>query len=294
MRDHVPSMRTTLIGRTLKRWMDAEGLHKSEVARRLGVSPSRVSRLLSGKRGANPADIGGIAALCHIGATERDQVLRLAENLRDDTWVQPTQAGPPGDLDAIHHAEQHARHLTVFQPDLVPDLLQVAAYTRLLLRSHPPVTEQEMERRIRLHQDRRTAALNPHEARGERARQPAQFQFLLPERVLRQTGLEPRLQQEQLGHLLQAGLQPNVDIRILPTSASTVRAGHPFYLCEFEEQRTAVCLANLNSVTVLEDDATVTGYHELAAKLRAAAMDPDESRAFLSSAAASHRPTAHV
>jgi transcriptional regulator with XRE-family HTH domain len=300
MQDLVPTMRNAMLGRMLRKHMRTKGMWASELARKLGVSPSKVSRMLSGKRPGNLADVGGFAALCELTSVDRDLVIHLAQNTNVEPWVELYRSAVPEEPEMILHTEQTAQRVTIFEPATVPDLLQVADYTRALLRSHPLVVDREIEQRVALRQGRQQALnldtapayIIDDESETNNPQPPTQFQFLLSEQAVRWPVANPKIMCAQLRHLLRTGVQPNVQIRIIPTVNQIITADHSFYLCDFDEQLSAACLIHLNAITILEDTATVNGYRRLVAALETSALDTDRSRAFLS--AGVHKLSAEI
>lgn len=307
MRDHVPNMRAALLARKLRAWLDGEGLWPSEVARRLGTSPSKISRLLSGKRGVRPADIGGLAALCHVTGADRADAVHLSEIGYDPTWVQTYRGQPPATPAMMLLGEETARRATVFHPLLVPDLVQLDHYTRTHLGTSPLIADTDME--ARLDQLRaRQSVVDPgrtspimngvptRDAQGGqehlvrrptrnvdgRSRPPTQFVFYIGESAMLSVPVRPEVMVAQLRYLLRLGASPSIDVRIVPMSAGLWWAGcSPFSLFEFEAQIPAVCLVNLTSVTVLEDKDTVRGYQRALEDLDTAALSIEKSRNLL-------------
>ncbi|MGH3800378.1 MAG: helix-turn-helix domain-containing protein, partial [Pseudonocardiaceae bacterium] len=61
-----PTIRSRELGEGLRQAMQEAGLTGKQAAQTLGVSPSFVSMLLSGKRGASEADIAAFLGVCRI------------------------------------------------------------------------------------------------------------------------------------------------------------------------------------------------------------------------------------
>jgi hypothetical protein len=76
--DHVTTVRSRELGQTLQRAMEDSGHNGSEMASLLGWSPSKMSRLLSGKRLASLVDIAAMLAMCRVVGRRRDEILELA------------------------------------------------------------------------------------------------------------------------------------------------------------------------------------------------------------------------
>jgi predicted XRE-type DNA-binding protein len=77
MRDREPTIRTRELGEGLRRAMERAGLDQKGAAEKLGWSQSRVSRLLSGKRGGT-----------EVTGAERDRLLGMCREQNTPGWLQ--------------------------------------------------------------------------------------------------------------------------------------------------------------------------------------------------------------
>ena len=88
MRDREPTVRARELGESIRQAMRKADIRSHEVARQLGWSGSRVSRLLSGKRGGSVQDVIAVLALCGVHGKERDRLLALSEEHEHPNWFQ--------------------------------------------------------------------------------------------------------------------------------------------------------------------------------------------------------------
>ena len=72
-----PTIRSRELGDGLRQAMEQAGLTGKQAAQTLGWSPSFVSMLLSGKRGASEVDIAALLGVCRVKGPERDRLLAL-------------------------------------------------------------------------------------------------------------------------------------------------------------------------------------------------------------------------
>lgn len=264
MGDHQRTMRVAIVGRALTKWRATSGLLLHDLALKTGVSVATLSRLSAGKRCASLLDVGGLAAACDATGAERVEVVRLVEIGQQDSWTQFNHEQMSDELNVLHHVEHNARHVVVSHAQLIPELLQVPEY------------RQEEARRNVLHSTT-SREINKQKFPATR------WRFLVHEQAVRDLTPDPDILRKQVDHLLLMGQQPNVEIQIVPASIRTASGGHSFYLCEFDDQPDAVCLLHVNAATVFETTTVVDAYRRLAATLRTAAMDTDESHTFLTS-----------
>ncbi|MGH3916606.1 MAG: helix-turn-helix domain-containing protein [Pseudonocardiaceae bacterium] len=95
MHDREPTIRSRELGEELDRAMRQAGLDQKSIAQLLGWSQSRVSRLLSGKRGASEVDVSAFLAMCQVTGAERDRLLALCREQRTPGWLQQHGAHLP-------------------------------------------------------------------------------------------------------------------------------------------------------------------------------------------------------
>jgi len=88
MLDREPTIRSRELGDGLRRAMQQAGLNGKQAAHLLGWSPSWVSRLLSGKRGATELDVAAFLGVCRIKGLERDRLLVLCQEQHTPGWFQ--------------------------------------------------------------------------------------------------------------------------------------------------------------------------------------------------------------
>jgi transcriptional regulator with XRE-family HTH domain len=145
MKDRVPTIRSRELGEELRRAMKHAGYSASDMARQLDWSSSRVSRLLSGKRGGSALDVSAFIAVCGIRSPEKERLMGLALDQHRPGFLQPHL---PTQLRTLINHENKARAITDFESTLVPGLLQTDAYMRALLTETGLVPEEEINDRV--------------------------------------------------------------------------------------------------------------------------------------------------
>ncbi|MGH3947383.1 MAG: helix-turn-helix domain-containing protein, partial [Pseudonocardiaceae bacterium] len=88
MQDREPTIRSRELGEGLRRAMQHAGLTGKQVARLLDLSPSWVSRLISGKRNVSAVQVSAFLAVCRVPSAERDRLLALCEDQHTPGWFQ--------------------------------------------------------------------------------------------------------------------------------------------------------------------------------------------------------------
>jgi transcriptional regulator with XRE-family HTH domain len=99
MREQEPTVRSRELGDGLREVMRQAGLNGQQTAHLLDLSPSWVSRLLSGKRGCTELDVAAFLGVCRVKGAERDRLLALCQQQRAGTspcgWCPPRSARMP-------------------------------------------------------------------------------------------------------------------------------------------------------------------------------------------------------
>ena len=271
MYDHTPTVRARTLGLELRRALDEAGLNGSQIAERLGCSPSKVSRMLSGKRHANPTHVAAFLALCGVKSPDWDAVLELADDVYNPVWWQDFGSGVPTRIPARDEIEASATKIVCYGNAHVPDLLHTPDYTRAVLRVVPAIPDDELEDRT-ADTVRRQEILERHV--------PPELVVYLDEHVLTRTGAGDDIMSDQAHHLLRMALRPDIQVRVIP-EACRVGDVKPFTLFRFEDCPPVVCVEHPTSVAYLEKPATIATYETVLVALRQAALDATTTRDWL-------------
>lgn len=271
-----PTMRSRRLGTALKRLRLAAQLDQDQAAEAVDCSTAKISRIESGIVSARVGDVRVLLDL--YGVEDRDQRQLMEQLARDSNkrgwWVDyrtplRTQLGDHISL------ETDATYIRTWQPVFVPGLLQTAAYTRALTDASPLVVDSDTaEEIIKVRQERRRK-FEDSEAR---------FAAVIWEPALTPPMPCLRSQREQLQHLISVAGQPNTTVQVLPLGAwAAARVSAPFTTFSFGHEwlPDAVAQDTLESTMILEDQKDVTAYMHAFDTLRSAALNPDQSLAFI-------------
>ncbi len=269
MRDREPTIRAREMGEGMRRAMDGAGLDQTGVARLLGWSQSRVSRLLSGKRSGTEVDVSAFLAVCQVTGAERERLLRICREQNTPGWLQQHGARLPQQLLTLIDHENKAVTIDEFEATLVPGLLQTTDYARALLREMGTYPPDEIE-------DRVAARLGRQSLFGRE--RPARFTFFVHEFVLRLPVGGPTVMFEQLQHLLRKAIRPYLTLRVVPAA----RGGHAaingtFRLMEFAEFRPVAYLESQTASLFLEKPEEIAAYRRILRLLAETALGEGES-----------------
>jgi transcriptional regulator with XRE-family HTH domain len=267
-----PKVRRRRLGIELRQLREAAEYTIEQVAARLEVSDSKISRIENGQVGATPRDVRDMAALYGVTGQRMENLMQLARETREKPWWNQY-----GDLKLDFAAyEAEASSILIFSPMILPGLLQTADYARAIIREIrfdlPP---EKIERLVEFRM-KRQALLN--------APNPPMLWVVVDEAVLRRMIGGPRVMQHQLESLIECARLPHVTLQLLPFSGGA-HAGldGPFFIIRYLEptDRDIVYFEHTGSEHYLDDPRAVSLHLSLFDQIRAAAMKPDDSIKFL-------------
>lgn len=276
-----PTVRRRRLGAELRRLRDSAGYKLEEVAGMLGVAPSTLSRIETGKAPTKSAYLSQLLELYQVTDAGQRQILvdMAREGHRKGWWAAYDDVLPSG-LGVYVGLEAEASGLRSYEIGVVHGLLQTTDYARAVLRaSAPRHTADQIERLVDLRMERqRRLDDNP----------PLDLWVIHDEAVIRRTVGGPVVMRHQLAHLLVAAGLPGVTLQVLPFDTGA-HAGHdgPFSIVEFHDRSDSevVYVESTAGPIYLEKDREVRASAEVFDRLRAAALPPEASLDLISKAA---------
>ncbi len=268
-----PTVRRRRLGTELRRLRESNGYKLEEVAAALGVAPSTLSRIETGKAPTKSAYLNQMLEMYGVPEPAQRQVLidMAREGHRKGWWAAYDDVLPSG-FDIYVGLEAETAAIRSYENSVVHGLLQTARYARAVLREmFPRHSAEQVERLVDLRlQRQRRLSDDP----------PLELWAILDEGIIRRPVGGPDVMRAQLDHLLEAVRQPWLTLQILPFSCGA-HAGHggPFSILEFPD-RTDSEVAYVESVAgiiYLEKDKEVRARAEAFDRLRAAALSPAAS-----------------
>lgn len=264
-----PTVRERRLARSLRHLREGAGLTIEEVAEKLEMSASTVSRMETAQVGVRPRDLRLLLDIYEVSDAERDQLLQIARERRQQRWWQEYADLPNIPLAGL---EEEASTIWQFSTQLVPGLLQTEAYARAVLEAirlddKPGDIERRLE--VRLH---RQEVLNRENA--------PEYWAVLDEAVVRRQVGGPSVMAGQLGYLLEVAKLPNMTLQVLPFAGGE-HAGMDgeFTLLHYRESADpdVVYIENTGSDLYLEGPEVTRRYNRIFDRVRAAAQNPGES-----------------
>lgn len=225
-----PAVARHRLRHTLREAREAKHLTQKQVAKALEWSLSKVNRIESGDVTVSRTDLQAMLQLYEI--TDSDQVGELIDEARASRrrrgwWDQPKfRKNLTPALIELLQFEVDAKAIFLFQPTVIPGILQTRAYAEAILEYwRDDLSDAERN-------DRAEARIRRRKAVVDRDDLP-QFRVILDESTLRRHVGGATVMIEQLEELLELANRPNLAVRIVPFSAGVpmVRFG-AFSICD--------------------------------------------------------------
>jgi transcriptional regulator with XRE-family HTH domain len=269
-----PTVRRRRLGSELRRLREAQSIKLEEVAERLGLAPSTLSRIETGKAPTRSAYLNSMLDLYGVDDPSQKQLLvEMAREGHRKGWWQVWEDVLPTGFGIYVGLEAEAASLRVYEAQVVHGLLQTEEYARAVMttvrRRHSP---EEIERLVKLRMQRQEAL--------EKA-EPLELWIILDEAVIRRSMGSPDLMRRQLDHMCEVSLMPNVTLQVLEFSSGLHPAlNGPFVIIEFPERfdPDVVYSEGVAGQSYIEErDREVRARVEAFDLLRATALPPSDS-----------------
>ncbi|WP_285474973.1 helix-turn-helix transcriptional regulator [Actinoplanes sp. NBRC 101535] len=256
------------VGSALRAARRRAGLTGAELARRAGISQPTVSRLETGVSLADPAEVHRLAGAMELSDAETEALVALARRAQqrmNDVRTEPR--GLPQLQESIHRIEQNSAVVRVFNPSLVPGLLQTSSYAQVVITNLGSLTaadptSPETHGNLLSAVSRRMAR---QEVLGDAGKK---FFFVITESVLGAGVGTPEDMIVQIRHLRRMHALPHVSLRILPARAFV----KDFALHSFEMVDDQVVIIDLfNTSMTTQGRADIRLYRDLFERLHTAA-----------------------
>jgi transcriptional regulator with XRE-family HTH domain len=259
------------LGAELRRLREDAGLTIDRVAEALECSQSKVSRIETGQVSATPRDVRDMLELYRVSDAQREAMVQIAREARQQGWWQKFVDVPDG-VPAYIGLEVAATSIDVYMPLIVPALLQTADYARAVIGAvRPDLPGGEIDRRVELRMRRQALLDQEH---------PPALRVLLDDTVLRRPVGGPAVMAAQRRRLLEDAARSAVTIRVLEVEAGA-HAGMdgPFTIFGFPAaaERDVVALDSAADALYLEDPEDVARYRRVFELLLPAALPPEAS-----------------
>lgn len=199
------------LGSLLRQLREQAALKGADVAKEIGCTASKVSRIEGAELIPSRAELLATANLVEATQEQRDVLLQLLDEAKRKGWYESYEGVLPSKFANYVGLEMDATSLRAYEPLVIHGLLQVEVYTRALwVGGSPGEHPQDVEKLVEVRMRRREALT--------RTESPLQMWAILEEAALRRPIGGAQVMREQLHHLNEITAElPNVSIRVLPT-----------------------------------------------------------------------------
>ncbi|WP_416960651.1 helix-turn-helix domain-containing protein [Streptomyces sp. Agncl-13] len=270
-----PTVRRRRLGQELRRLRELKGMTAEEVAERLLVSQSKISRLENGRRSISQRDVRDLCGVYEVEDVRIvDSLMQMAKDSRQQGWWHSF-----GDIPYSVYIglETDAASLRVYDPQVVPGLLQTRQYAEALITGALPETASaDVEKRVQVRLRRQERISAPEN--------PLRLWTVMDESAVRRVVGNRSLMRDQLEHLVEQSQLPHVTVQVIPFDMGA----HPglngqYAILEFPDaaDSSVVYIEGVTSDLYLEKANDVQKYSVMYEHLRAQALNVDQSRQFI-------------
>lgn len=195
------------LGAALRALRQASGMEAKAVARGALMSPSKLSKIENAKLAPSAADVERILLAIGVSDEIRAEYTEAARTAGTETteWRLLKRVGVHKGQQDVKALEAQMSMLRMFQPALVPGLLQIPEYIRAVLRRHD-LSDDTLARTISGRLDRQAVLYDSSKS----------LRFIITEPVLRWRIVAPSVMAAQLDRIVSVSRLAHVDIRVVP------------------------------------------------------------------------------
>ncbi len=233
------------------------------------MSVSKLSKIETGKVTPSITDVDQILIALGVSDDVKAEYLKIAREQVTESvaWRELRRMGIHKLQEQLKAIEGQMTSMKVFQPALVPGLLQTHEYIRVILGRYgmtPDVLRRTAQARL--------------ERQGVLYDESKALKFVITEHVLRWRIVSDSRMAEQIDRIISLSRLPNVDVRLVPTAArQNDIASHAFVI---RDDRT-VSLETVHAKVVVTDPRDVAVYVQKFERFGVAALQGDEMRTAL-------------
>lgn len=268
-----PTVLRRRLGAELRKMRRAQNLTGVQVAKVLGCSESKVSRIESGKSPLSDQDARKL--LAEYGVEDPEEVrqfVSLVRQARQNGWWHSFGDALPEWFKPYLGFESDAASILTYQTELVPGLLQTERYAQSVIRSmNPELSTEEVEARASARVRRKDILTSDR---------PPKVWAVVNEAVVHRVIGSAEIMQEQLESLADlAETLPNVTVQVLPFDAGAHAAlGYSFSYMTFADVPGSIAYSEgPTSATYMDKQSDLSRHEEIFQRLVAAAERPEKS-----------------
>jgi transcriptional regulator with XRE-family HTH domain len=271
-----PSARGRQLAAELRRLREAALLTGEEVATRLSWSASKVSRIETGRSAVSAGDLRMLLDLYEATGSQRDRLLELGRTAAQRGWWDAYGDILGSGYSTFLALEDDAESERFYAQMIVPGILQTDEYAgeivRMGLLAMPPG---EVARRVQARMTRQKLLTR---------NDPLELSVILDESALQRRVGGADVMTGQLSHLIEVAELQNVTLQVLPFANGVhIAMDGSFVVLRFPGPVPSylVYLEQMTSQLVIENEAEAYHYALAFDRMRATALEPDDSISFI-------------
>ncbi|MEU8870927.1 helix-turn-helix transcriptional regulator [Streptomyces javensis] len=259
------------LGAALRALRLASGKEAKTVARSAVMSTSKLSKIETGKVAPSVVDVEGILVALGVSDEVKGEYLDAVRAAATETtaWRLVRRLGVHKAQQQTRALESRMRLLRLFQPALVPGLLQTPEYIRAVLARHD-LSEDTLTRTV-------TARLERQQVLHDDTKS---LNFVITENVLRRRIVSPSRMAEQMDRLISLSRLPHISLRVVPFSVEQRDiANHAFVIRDAR----VVTIETVHAELVVTDPRDVAQYVDKFDDFASVALLGDDMRRMIES-----------
>ncbi|MER6916151.1 helix-turn-helix transcriptional regulator [Streptomyces sp. NPDC000594] len=262
-------MNRATLGSALRELRKSSGLEAKAVARGAAMSSSKLSKIENGNTAPSVTDVDCILTAIGVSEGVKAEFMAVAREAATEVvaWRLVRRLGYSRKQQQVQGVEAQTTLLRLFQPALIPGLLQTPEYVRAVF-ARENLGPEQLERTIGARLARQSVLYSTEKT----------FRFVITESVLRWRVLPPLMMAGQLDRLVSASRLPGVDIRVVALATrQTDFPSHSF--CITDDRMVTIEMAHAEIVAT--DPRDVSLYVEKFERFGASSLAGDDMRALV-------------
>jgi transcriptional regulator with XRE-family HTH domain len=197
------------LGSELRRLREAAGCTQKDIADAIDRTPTTIANWEHGKTKIAKADLAVLLAQLRAPVSLRKDLERLHDEATKGGWW--SGYGVSEWLRSLLGFERDAVEVDLYDPIIVPGLLQTASYAEAIVRADPfTAPPRDVPKWIAVRMERQKRLSEP---------EPLRVRAVVSEAALRLEVGGPAVMAEQVSRLLADAERPSISIRVLPVTA---------------------------------------------------------------------------
>ena len=272
-----PSVRSRQVANQLRELREQARLSGAEVAKLLGMSPSKISRIETGNRMLSVDIVAALLGLYKVPERMREQILDQVRKADERGWWESRGLGLPELWSALINFENRATRIQNYEAMVVPGLLQTPEYTGVMIKGvNKAMTEAELNNLVASRMARQAVLRRPG----------LQFLAVVDESVLRRPIAERGVMRRQLRQLVDYSERPNITVRVVPLQEGMhVGVRGSFAVMDFVDEPSLVFFENQHVGMFLDEKEDIAAHRVALSNILSVALEPAASAELISAVA---------